>query len=1039
VLSFVLVENGQDINDAERTADKVSQTWNESAYRDAAKLYRSIADRWLSARNLQKYTECLRKAAGLHIRLNELDEAEGLLEVALATDERAKNVAGQAQAVSELTKIAIWREKPSVADSLQKRARALAEEAGGPEVMAEALFAAAAFQYRNQRNLFLMKELQEKALELFRVSGDKEGEAETLTDLAFTAVMNNDRQTGQELARQAVELARSISCSRCLAFGLIALGDAYQRVGRWGKAYEAFKESESLFPDNVDLPEKANLFARFTVYYETFNDLVNARDYCRRARYLYTETNNLFGSSEAAIKIGQISGKLGDEDDAVENFDQGLAIARRLNDKATLAFAYENIGEFYFSKQHFAQSIGFYRKAAANYEKVGIKYAVASVLEKLGQVYSSVRDNRSSRKLYAIALEMNRSVQSKAGQASNLYHLAKLHRSERKFDLSLSEATECIRLTDVLQNETENAKFRRGFFSEVYDRYALYISLLMDIYQRSGEKRYEAEALIASERSRARVLLENITFSDSNAVTDADGETLRREEEIRSRLSVMADTLTDLLGRNSPRADIERLETQISGLQNELEEIRAALKQSSAQYAEIKDPPKFDIDDFQKTVLDEDTLLLEFSLNDDKSYLWAVSKHGVQSYLLPPRNRIESEVESLRELLGQRGIMAQESIEDYQRRIAETERRYLQEVRILSDLLFGQARSIILGKRLIFVSDGKLLSFPAGALPDPNSNNNEPVLSNHEVVYEPSASVLAFLKHNVKKHEVQDDKDLIVFADPLFSAEDPRIVKNVRPGPDEVSDGRVSRTYRYVESLDSLPRLIESKQEADAIVDVVGKARSRIYTDSSASVENALDRSISDYRIIHFATHGYLSESHPELSGIVLSQFGESGEKKNGLLRLQDIYSMQLNSDLIVLSACSTGIGKEIRGEGLMSLNNAFLQAGSKSVLSSMWKVDDVATKELMQGFYEELVYRDRKPSEALRIAQMRLQKDPRFSSPFYWAGFTLQGDFANSVSFTRTTRDRYYYFGLVPVLLMMLYAFRKMRSFYPKIEGRNR
>jgi CHAT domain-containing protein len=160
-----------------------------------------------------------------------------------------------------------------------------------------------------------------------------------------------------------------------------------------------------------------------------------------------------------------------------------------------------------------------------------------------------------------------------------------------------------------------------------------------------------------------------------------------------------------------------------------------------------------------------------------------------------------------------------------------------------------------------------------------------------------------------------------------------------------------------------------------------------------ASRATATSPELSKYRIIHFATHGVLDLEHPELSGIVLSLVDEKGQPQDGYLRLHDIYNLNLPAELVVLSACQTGVGKQIKGEGLIALTRGFMYAGAKSVVASLWKVNDAATSELMAEFYKQMFTNKLKPAAALREAQRNIAKQKRYQSPYYWAGFFLQGD----------------------------------------------
>jgi CHAT domain-containing protein len=191
----------------------------------------------------------------------------------------------------------------------------------------------------------------------------------------------------------------------------------------------------------------------------------------------------------------------------------------------------------------------------------------------------------------------------------------------------------------------------------------------------------------------------------------------------------------------------------------------------------------------------------------------------------------------------------------------------------------------------------------------------------------------------------------------------------------------------------NFPRLPFSRREADAIVAKAGQPRTLKALDFTASRETVFKSKLDQYRIIHFATHGLLNSQHPSLSGIVLSLYDEQGRPIDGFVRAHEIYNLKLNAELVVLSACRTALGSEIRGEGLVSLTRGFMYAGTPSVVASVWDVRDEATSELMSRFYERMFKGGKRPAAALREAQVSLWKEKRWAAPYYWAGFVLQGE----------------------------------------------
>lgn len=164
--------------------------------------------------------------------------------------------------------------------------------------------------------------------------------------------------------------------------------------------------------------------------------------------------------------------------------------------------------------------------------------------------------------------------------------------------------------------------------------------------------------------------------------------------------------------------------------------------------------------------------------------------------------------------------------------------------------------------------------------------------------------------------------------------------------------------------------------------------------DFAASRATVIGSPLDQYSIVHFATHAVLNENHPESSGIVLSMVNQAGRPQPGFLRIDDIYNLRLPVNLVVLSACKSALGKDVRGEGLIGLTRGFMYAGARGVVASLWKVDDEATAELMKRFYGGMFKQGLTPAAALRQAQLEMWQSKRWHSPYYWAAFVIQGQY---------------------------------------------
>ncbi|NOT60847.1 MAG: CHAT domain-containing protein, partial [Acidobacteria bacterium] len=315
---------------------------------------------------------------------------------------------------------------------------------------------------------------------------------------------------------------------------------------------------------------------------------------------------------------------------------------------------------------------------------------------------------------------------------------------------------------------------------------------------------------------------------------------------------------------------------------------------------------------------------------------------------------------------------ANETPERRRRRIDLADAQYPKAAAALSQMLLSAVAAELEGKRLLIVSDGVLQYIPFAALPE----SKAPLIVNHEIISLPSASVLAVLRQEAAGRKPAA-KTLAVLADPVFQRNDVR-----------VSPANATRSGET-----EFVRLRFSRAEADEIAALAPPSQTLKALDFAANRETATSAELADYRIVHFATHAVINHQHPELSGIVLSQVNEQGQPRNGFLRLHEIYNLRLAAELVVLSACETALGKEVKGEGLIGLTRGFMYAGAPRVAASLWRTDDRAAAELMKRFYQRMLGEKLTAAAALRAAQVSLLRESRWQTPYFWAAFTLQGE----------------------------------------------
>jgi CHAT domain-containing protein len=487
-----------------------------------------------------------------------------------------------------------------------------------------------------------------------------------------------------------------------------------------------------------------------------------------------------------------------------------------------------------------------------------------------------------------------------------------------------------------------------------------------------------AAAFEASERARARSLLDSLTEAGVDLRQGMDPDLVKREQVSKRAFDDWAERRGRLASAPGTKADTTALAEEYRDLERRYDQVQAEIRSKSPRYAALAQPQPLGLREVQKQVLDPETLLLEYALGEERSYLWAVSSQDQTSYELPPRAEIERAAGSVYERLTAR-LNVSGDPRDRRERIERADAGYWQEAGRLSEVLLGPVAKRMAGKRILVVPDGALQYLPFAALPVPGGGNEPvPMVVEHEIVSLPSASVLAVLRRETKGR-TPPGKAVAVLADPVFEPDDPRLpaarggaVRSGGPG---------------------FPRLAATRQEADAIVAVAARGTTLRAIDFDASRATALSPELAQYRIVHFATHGVFDNETPGLSALILSMLDARGQPQDGFLRLHDIYGLRLPAELVVLSACSTALGKQVRGEGLVGIVRGFMYAGAKRVVASLWKVDDEATGELMSRFYLEMLRENQSPAAALRQAQLAVWRQNRWRPPFYWAAFVLQGE----------------------------------------------
>ena len=529
---------------------------------------------------------------------------------------------------------------------------------------------------------------------------------------------------------------------------------------------------------------------------------------------------------------------------------------------------------------------------------------------------------------------------------------------------------------------------------------------------------YAAEGFKIVEQGRARSLLDLLGESRIGITEGIAPDLLKRRADNLARQQEIAELLTgvDLAGQK-PTQPIEALEKELDRLSTEYEGLENQIRSSNPRYATLTKTEPLGLSEVQQQVLDGGTALLEYSVGDQASYLWAITQNSVGLYKLPPRAALDFDVTHLRSLIipaaARRAITGIDTPAEVQRGLGldaaappppEKAAAFASAAQALYKTIVAPAASIVGNKRLLVVADGALNYIPFEALVKTPGGTDyadlDYLVKSNEIVYALSASVIAAARREDAKRNASNS--ILVVADPVFDADDPRAkdVAKSTPEADETFRGLALGSALADVAGDSkgikikLNRLYGTRTEAEQIAQLArssGKTAD-LWLDFNASAANVEQREINQYRVLHFATHGLLDAERPQFTGLVLSLVGN--HEGDGFLRAEKIFNLHLGSPLVMLSACETGLGKEVRGEGVIGLTRAFMYAGAPTVGVSLWSVSDRSTAELMPDFYKRLLGGGgASAATALRAAQQDLIAGKRYSAPFYWAPFVLVGD----------------------------------------------
>jgi CHAT domain-containing protein/predicted negative regulator of RcsB-dependent stress response len=844
------------------------------------------------------------------------------------------------------------------------------------------------------------------------------GEATMLAATGAAYFQLEEFQKAKNNYEQSLPLFRAVGDPRGEGLSFLQLGMLHLTLGDMQKAFDSFNQAIPLFRKAGERQGEVTALSTMGSLHIFLGKPDEALDYYNQALEIARTTGSRETEASILAAVGPLYSEIGKPEKARESLEQALSTFRRLGFRRGEALMLLTLGLFYTFETEIPKALGYYEQALPLFRAEHDPFGESAAL--FGVCMSDVSSGHYEKgyDYCAQARTLLRAIGDRQNEALTLKQIAIGERSRGNLVASQAAIESAITNIESVRTNVINPELRLSYFAGSQHYYEFYIDLLMLMHREHPDAGYDGQALQAAERARARSLLDTLKEANADIRQGVDLTLLQREREIQGRLNARAQTQMQLLSQPHAEAQATAIAAEIETLLKNLQQVETEIRQTSPHYAALMQPRPLTLKEIQTQVLDPDTLLLEYSLGEEHSYVWVVTPTSIVSHELPKRAEIETAADQLYDLLNARNAGLKNETDDQRAlRVAHADAEIPAAAANLSRMVLAPVAGQFGNKKLMIVADEALHFIPFGALPVASGavssagrarRVTRPLIEDHELVNLPSASTLAVIRSEVAGRN-RAPKGVVALADPVFMRNDER-VKTARDKEKTNTSKSDSQPTLPAQSLDRqlvkatedtgvasdglyIRRLPGTRQEAEQIAAMVPGNERRLALDFEASRETATSVELGQYRYVHFSTHGLLDSVHPELSGLVLSLVNERGETQDGFLRAHEIFNLKLSPEVVVLSACQTGMGKNVRGEGLVSLTRGFMYAGAPRVLVSLWAVSDWGTTELMVRFYRGMLKENMRPAAALRAAQISLMNDKRWASPYYWASFTLEGE----------------------------------------------
>lgn len=795
----------------------------------------------------------------------------------------------------------------------------------------------------------------EKSLDLIHSMYDFETnhEATAYINLGGIYYSLSDIGLASEYFKRAVEIYRSLTgdFSGALGASLNNLAATQYMLGNYILSARYFEEAQRIKEENLGLdhPDTAVGYSNLAALYILNRNFEEAQTNYERS---ISVRENVYGTDhpnliEPNISLGNLhSQHLKQHGLAREYYETALSIAldRLGSEHPDVTDIYLQIGNSYMGSEMYSESEDYINRALEN-------------------LYGSFDLDHP--------IDFDRSLSDPVALVKALSAMSELLRVRndsfviKDFENSLMALRWAADLVDVIQRTFKNEASKLQLIEKNYSIYTDAVETLSTLHEETGDEKYMDQIFETIEKSRSRVTLELIQKVNASKFAGVPTEIIRQEKVLNSKITDMQQELhnEESRGLNQDSLRVNSLRELIFQYKRELDDFTDKLEENYPSYYHLKYDQSIISRADAQSLLKSDEVVLSYILGSERAYVMVLTKEDMTLVDLEEPSGIEDIVIEMKE------YVLTENLDEYRQRAHK-----------LYELLIQPAEPYITGNKLIIMADQSLHYLPFELLltevPDHNRYSSYPYLV-HEYVFSYIPSLTLLEEMNSRKED--DPRNLLALAP--FSSE---ISSEDKLLMDHQYSDRANPLYLTQYETASISSHFRNR---GSLSEYFNPQKTELLMGNDATVSRFSEADLSDYDYIHFATHAFINEQNPEFSAILL--YPEEGN--SGATYVGDIYSLELDANLVVLGACQTGMGSVYKGEGIIGFTRAFIYAGASNLAVSMWRVSDQPTAYLMIDFYE-FIRKGHDYSDALRLAKLNMISNPQFANPVNWAAFTLTG-----------------------------------------------